>query len=139
LDLLLAHGAKGLASSSIPVEHLLPGRWRTSQSLSQLELRQFESALRTRESAGIGAPSNGGELSLQEKRSSPAPEGRRDVLDRRRLEVERGAGGDHDLPYEFTLPTSTPQVLAWVKLLVRVRESDLQEVTTGVGSGKGHP
>ena len=55
-----------------------------------------------------------------------------DVLDRRRLEAERGAGGDHDLPYEFTLPTSTPQVLAWVKLLVRVRESDLQEVATGL-------
>jgi hypothetical protein len=125
LDLLLDREAKGLASSSIPVEHLLPGRWRTSYSLSQLELRQFESTLGTCGSVGMGAISTGGEPSLHEKRSSPAPEGRRDVLDRRRLEVERGAGGDHDLLYEFTLPTSTLQVLAWVKLLVRVQESDL--------------
>jgi hypothetical protein len=139
LDLLLGREAKGLASSSIPVEHLLPGRWRTSHSLSQLELRHFESALRTCESVGMGASSTGGEPSLHEQRRSPPLEGKRDVLDRRRLEVECGAGGDHDLPYEFTLPTSMPQVLAWVKLLVRVRESDLQEVATSVGTGKAHP
>jgi len=47
-------------------------------------------------------------------------------LERKRLELEIGAGGDHDLLYRFTLPTSTPQVLAWVKLLVRVQNSDLQ-------------
>jgi hypothetical protein len=52
LDLLLDREAKGLASSSISVEQLLPGRWRTSHSLNQLELRQFESALGTCESTG---------------------------------------------------------------------------------------
>ncbi len=39
-------------------------------------------------------------------------------LEKRREELERGAGGDHDLPYRFTLPTATLQVLGWVKLLV---------------------
>src|SRR5260370_40173371 len=47
-------------------------------------------------------------------------------LERRRVELERGAGGDHDYPYRFTLPGSMPQVLAWVKLLVRVQQGDFQ-------------
>ena len=47
-------------------------------------------------------------------------------LERRRLELEWGAGGDHDLPYKFSLPTSLPQVLAWIKLLARVQEGTWQ-------------
>ena len=46
------------------------------------------------------------------------------ALDKRRDELERGAGGDHDLPYQFRLPTALPQVLAWVKLLARVQRGD---------------
>jgi hypothetical protein len=34
----------------------------------------------------------------------------------RRLEVELGAGGDHDHPYTWSLPASGSQVLAWTKL-----------------------
>jgi hypothetical protein len=58
-------------------------------------------------------------------------------LDRRREELERGAGGDHDLPYRFRLPTSTPQVLAWVKLLVRVQRGDfhLESEPSGAATG----
>lgn len=46
-------------------------------------------------------------------------------LEKRRGELERGTGGDHDQPYRFTLPTSAPQVLAWVKLLMRVQNGEL--------------
>ncbi|HKF38973.1 MAG TPA: hypothetical protein VKB35_18900, partial [Ktedonobacteraceae bacterium] len=46
-----------------------------------------------------------------------------------------GAGGDHDLPYQFTLPTAMPQVLAWVKLLARVRQGDFQPEVGAIGSG----
>lgn len=46
-------------------------------------------------------------------------------LEQRRIELERGDGGDHDLPYRFTLPLSTPQVLVWVKLLVMVRNGEV--------------
>jgi hypothetical protein len=56
-------------------------------------------------------------------------------LDKRREELERGAGGDHDLPYQFTLPISTPQVLAWLKLQVRIQQGDLQEEVVACGSG----
>ncbi len=47
-------------------------------------------------------------------------------LDKRRVELEGGAGGDHAIPYRFTLPISMPEVLAWVKLMVRVRDGDVQ-------------
>ena len=57
-------------------------------------------------------------------------------LDKRREELERGVGGDHDLPYRFTLPISTPQVLAWLKLQVRVQHGDLQTEVVAFGSGK---
>ena len=47
-------------------------------------------------------------------------------LERRRLEQELGAGGDHDIPYHFALPLSMPQVLAWTRLLARVQRGELQ-------------
>ncbi len=53
-------------------------------------------------------------------------EGDMNVLDRGRLELERGAGGDHESPYTFTRPSSMPQVLAWMKLLARVQRGELQ-------------
>ena len=53
-------------------------------------------------------------------------ESSRSPLDKRRENLECGAGGDHDLPYRFTLPTSLPQVLVWVKLLVKVQNGEFQ-------------
>jgi hypothetical protein len=50
----------------------------------------------------------------------------RSALERRREELESGAGGDHDLPYTFVLPPSMPQVKAWVRLLARIRRGELQ-------------
>lgn len=47
-------------------------------------------------------------------------------LERRRLELELGPGGDHDVPYNFVLPPSMPQVLAWMRLLARIRSGELQ-------------
>lgn len=47
------------------------------------------------------------------------------LLDKKRLELESGAGGDHDSPYTFTLPTSMPQALAWTKQLVKVQRGEL--------------
>ena len=47
-------------------------------------------------------------------------------LEKRRGELERGAGGDHDLPYRFALPGSMPQVLTWVKLLAKVSAGELE-------------
>jgi hypothetical protein len=52
LDLMLVRENTGLASNSIPFEQLLHGWWGTNQSLSHLEMMQFESELRARESVG---------------------------------------------------------------------------------------
>ena len=43
----------------------------------------------------------------------------------RRLEMELGAGGDHDQAYAWSLPSSGPQVLAWTKLLARRERGEL--------------
>ncbi len=48
------------------------------------------------------------------------------VLDIRRLEIERGTGGDHDIPYTFALPLSMPQLLAWTDLLSKVQAGKIQ-------------
>jgi hypothetical protein len=60
------------------------------------------------------------------KQAQPMDERGVSFLEQRRGELERGAGGDHDCTYRFTLPGSMPQVLAWVKLLARVQHGDLQ-------------
>ena len=117
---------QGLRSTSVPAAQFLQERMLAPQAVVGAA-----SAGGTQANERIASIGGEGLPSPNESSSSP--------LERRRDELERGAGGDHDLPYEFTLPTSTPRVRAWVKLLVRVRESDLQEVATGVESGKGHP
>ena len=62
--------------------------------------------------------SSGGVFSQDTRGMSP--------LERRRLEIEGGTGGDHDLPYRFTLPNSAPQIRAWMKLLLRVQNGAFQ-------------
>jgi hypothetical protein len=47
------------------------------------------------------------------------------AFERRREELESGSGGDHDLPYSFSLPHSVPQVLAWMTLMARVQRGEL--------------
>ena len=47
-------------------------------------------------------------------------------LSRRRLELELGPGGDHDVSSSFALPPSLPQVLVWIRLLARVHRGEIQ-------------
>lgn len=42
-----------------------------------------------------------------------------------RLELELSTEGNHDSPYQFMLPANMLQVLAWTKLLARVRCGEL--------------
>lgn len=43
----------------------------------------------------------------------------------KRLELELGAGGDHDQPYTWDIPPLKTQVLAWTKLLAKRERGDL--------------
>ncbi len=113
---------QGLGSISVPATQFLQERRITPQG-----------AVREAEACGTRANDRTASiLALTE----PSPyESCMSLLDKRRDEFERGAGGDHDLPYRFTLATSMPQALAWVKLLVRVRQGDLQPEVVDSGSG----
>jgi hypothetical protein len=113
---------QGLESPSVPATQFLQERRIAPQGMGGQEAA---GETRANERAASIAALPG--LSLAESSSSP--------LDERREEIERGAGGDHDLPYQFTLPTSTPQVLAWLKLQVRVQQGDLQPEVVVYGSG----
>src|ERR1700730_5163859 len=63
----------------------------------------------------------------ESRRGGKAPDRRAmSPLERRREELEFGGGGDHDIPYRFTLPVSMPQVFAWMKLRVRVQDGAFQ-------------
>lgn len=52
--------------------------------------------------------------------------GGKTALECRRLELELGPGGDHDVSYHFILPAELLQVLAWVRLLARKERGELQ-------------
>jgi hypothetical protein len=43
----------------------------------------------------------------------------------RRLEIELGSGGDHDVPYTWSLTPSSTHVLAWTRLLARRERGEL--------------
>ena len=111
---------QGLESTSVTVEQFLHERmigspdvvWRASAGGTQGNERATSIAVVTEPLLG---ESDREAWLLAERGGS--------FLEKRRVELERGAGGDHDCPYRFTLPGSMPQVLAWAKLLVRVRES----------------
>jgi hypothetical protein len=65
--------------------------------------------------------------SVQEDRpaSAYAHTSSMDLLEQRRLQLELGPGGDHDTAYRCALPPSTPQLLAWTRLMVRVQAGEL--------------
>src|SRR5258706_10976122 len=79
------------------------------------------SAGRAREHEGTASIAVSPRTRLDESSGAAHVLGERSIglLERRRLEQERGAGGDHDLPYHFALSLSLPQVLAWTRLLGR--------------------
>ncbi len=103
---------QGLFSSGVPAPQFLHERRIAPQGA-------------VREAASCGTRANERMASSIPAKLSPSPdESGMSPLDKRREELERGEGGDHDLPYQFTLPTSMQQVLAWVKLLARVQQGD---------------
>jgi hypothetical protein len=110
---LLVRENQGLSSTSVPATQFLQER--------RITLRGA-----VREAGASGSQTNERTTFIPAQTSPTLGERGMSPLDKRREELERGAGGDYDLPYRFTLPTSTPQVLAWVELLARVQQGDLQ-------------
>jgi hypothetical protein len=123
LDEQLARENQGLPSKSVTAAQFLrermirspEGRWRASESGTR--------GIERKESIPVAR-----EQSLNESSWGPSVLNERgiSVLEKRRVELERGAGADNDAPYRFTLPTSLPQVLAWMRLRARVQDGELQ-------------
>jgi hypothetical protein len=114
---------QGLITPSVTAAHFLHERLLCSPAMVRDTAEREGEAHRPM--AAIAARS---QPSVNEySRGVNAPEGRgMSALESRRAELESGVGGDHDLPYRFTGPSSMPQVLAWTKLLVRVQVGELQ-------------
>jgi hypothetical protein len=114
---------QGLGSNSVKAAQFLQEQLISSREVERGAVTQrIQGNGRTIFSAVVTEASLGdssGELQTLDERDISA-------LEKRRGELERGIGGDHDLMYRFTLPTAMPQVLAWVKLLLRVHNGDLQ-------------
>jgi len=121
---------QGLASTSVTAVRFLrerrlcpPAGSGVPRSIVGNSLEQEEGTERKRESiAVISQPAvneRGGEGSALGSRGMR-------VLERRREELESGPGGDHDIPYRFSLPISLPQVLAWITLRERVQQGELR-------------
>jgi hypothetical protein len=58
--------------------------------------------------------------------ASPLYDQSMSALERQRVVIERGMGGDHDTPYRFAFPSSMPQVITWLRLMKRVQCGELQ-------------
>ncbi len=116
MDELLAHVNNGAESNSVTAAQFLQER--------KISVRTM-----TREASAPGIEANPERVaiavtttpSLKEtsKVQQSFGEGSMSSLERRRAELEQGAGGDHDTPYTFALPLSVPQTLAWTRLMAR--------------------
>ncbi len=111
LNKQLAQENQGLASTSVTATQFLQERMLAPQGNEQTSSIAVVTEPELRQSSGGGNVLDGGGMSS---------------LERRRLELESGAGADHDVPYCFALPASMPQVLAWMRLLAKVHRAEVQ-------------
>ena len=120
MNVMLARENEGLASNSVTAEQFLNGKRISPAEMARLESEPGPGADKVAVPTPVLAAS-----AVNEKRVS-MNEGPINVLDIRRLEVEPGIPGDHDMPYKFSLPVSMSQTLAWLKLMVRVQSGELE-------------
>ena len=113
----------GLGSNSVPAVQFLSELFSPlAEKLTEVSAHQ---AREQREPVSIGSTTNHSYNECSAGALAPVEKGM-SVLERRREETECGAGSDHDLPYIFTLPSSWPQVRAWIRLLAGIRRGEIQ-------------
>jgi hypothetical protein len=128
LDEQLGRENQGLASTSVTAAHFLQERMIRSPEVTRETPECNEGADRRWQPTLMGASAARSYPPVKEN----GAEGNglvgtgRSALEKRREELERGGGGDHDIPYQFTRPSSMPQVLAWMEFLVRVYSGTFQ-------------
>ncbi len=120
MDDLLARENNGLASNSVTAQQFLQARGIITQAVTRGTAESYD----TRAIAVSTAPQLN-ESSAAEPAYTAQAWGL-STLERRRLELEQGAGDDHDVPYTFALPIEMPVVLAWMRLLAKVQRGELE-------------
>ena len=123
----LAQENTGLGSNSVTATHFLQERMLRSKHVTEDMSERKEQGMRENQLRASIAVTTNAWLNVSSKAAGILFERTMSSLDRRRLEVELGAGGDHDVPYAFALPTSMPQVLAWMRLLTSVQRGNYHE------------
>lgn len=113
LDDELRRANAGLAFTSVPATQFVPVGSTSLQPHASEALESFITTGATRDQEMPTAT----ESVRQPLLASP--------LEQSRDALERGSGGDHNLPYQYSAPNWTPEVLAWAKLLARVELGDL--------------
>ena len=113
---------QGLASTSVTAAQFLQQRMlRPPTAGRSISEREGGTSLQRGTIAVISQPAG----NEQGEKGSVLENRGMSTLERRREERESGPGGDHDLPYRFSLPLSRSQVRAWMSLLVKVQRGEL--------------
>ena len=137
MNAMLVRENKRLLSNSVTVEEFL----KRGKRIDRQQIIQLESELGLEVSKELIARSaitrklGGDSSSLQsnssfESANSTSTEARGNSQQRNLVELKQEAsewsiGGDYDTPYTFALPVSTPQALAWARLLAKVQNGEL--------------
>jgi hypothetical protein len=117
------HENKGLSSHSVAAAQFLQERMIRCPEVTR---RMPERGARGHQETASIAVSTKTRLNESGRAAHILDEGGMSSLERRRLELELGTDGDHDVPYSFALSASRPQVLAWMRLLARVHRGELE-------------
>lgn len=119
----LAQENQGFGSQSVTAAQFLQKRMIRSPEMSQGTSECETGEHRERASIAVSTRTP---LNENSRASDTLDKGWMNSPERSRLEFELGPGGDHDIPYNFALPASLPQVLAWMRLLARVHRGKVQ-------------
>jgi hypothetical protein len=116
---MLCRENNGLASDSVTAARFLYER-RISVTSQNVSAQGTAEHIATRSTVITSAP-------LCENDRVPSLPGgsAMGLLERKRLEMELGGGGDRNCSYLFSLSLSTPQLLAWTRLRARIQAGEL--------------
>lgn len=122
LNEMLARENQGLPSNSLTADQL----FTEGKPVDPQEMQRLESAGGPGQGMGRAVTSLLGAQAWHEQGQGVPAQGSTSVLEKSRLAIELDGGADHDTPYRFSLPASLPQVLAWTRLLARVKRGELE-------------
>jgi len=121
----LMRANQGLASTSVPAANFLQERGMNIEGLTGvIPAWNVQEHRRTVTLTIASATATLWNENTSE--ASPLYDQGTSALEKQRVAIESGVGGDHDTPYKFALPSSMPQVIAWLRLMKLIQCGELQ-------------